>query len=170
MDFLDDACGANGINLTGFHDLKSTIPIVVVVGQSAQRRADAGMNVAVVSQKTLLRGVIEVSAVVNAGLLSGCSTKNFWPPGVKMRIEVDDRNGTICAVHATKQRKGDRVVAAQCDHARESPALERRTDLARVGCWCPHHNAVMALFDLVDGPGIIVPVPSQSYSIIAEPV
>lgn len=44
-DLLDDTICTNLIDLTSFDDLKATVPVVLVVGRSRQRRADAGVDI-----------------------------------------------------------------------------------------------------------------------------
>jgi hypothetical protein len=55
------------------------------------------MDVGVVGEETLLRGVKEVCSVVDAGLLGGRTAEDFGLPGVEMGVKVDDTDGAILA-------------------------------------------------------------------------
>lgn len=79
-DLLDDSIDANGINLTRLHNLKSTVSVVFVIGRSTKSRADAGVDVGVILQQTLLRSMVEVGAVVDASDLGWRAAKNLWSP------------------------------------------------------------------------------------------
>ena len=109
-----------------------------------------------------MSGMVEVSAVVNGGLLGWRTTEDFRLPCIEMGVEVDDSDRAICTVHAAKKRKGDGVVAAQGDDTRESLALLRRTRCTGVGGRLTHEDAVVALLDLMNSPGIVVAAHSQS--------
>ena len=54
------------------------------------------------------------------------------------------------------------MVAAQCDDTREGLAFLRRARSAGVGGGLTHEDAVVALFDLMDGVGIVVAAPGVS--------
>lgn len=45
LDLLDDTVGTNLVNLSGLNNLEAAIAVVLVVGGSRQRRADAGVDV-----------------------------------------------------------------------------------------------------------------------------
>jgi hypothetical protein len=81
-NLLDDAIGADLVNLPGFHNLKSTVTIVLVVGRTRQCRADAGMDVGVVGKEAFLSSVEEVGSVVDSGLLTGGAAEDLGLPGV----------------------------------------------------------------------------------------
>jgi len=115
------------------------------------------MDVGVVLEQTLLRGVVEVSAVVDAGLLGRSTAEDLWLPGVQVRVEVDDCDRAVGAVHAAEQRQGDGVVTAESDHTRERLALLGGTLEVGVGVRLAHEDAVVAFLDLLDGPGVVVP-------------
>ena len=100
----------------------------------------------------------EVSAVVDAGLLGGCTPEDLRLPGVQVRVEVDDRDRTVGTIHAAEQRQCDGVVAAQRDHTREGLALLRRARSRGIGGWLAHEDAVVAFLDLVDGVGVVVAI------------
>lgn len=63
MDFLDDAFGTNSVNLPCFNDMEATVPIVLVVTETAESRTNAGVDVGVVSEKTLLACVVEICSI-----------------------------------------------------------------------------------------------------------
>lgn len=67
VDLLDDALGANGVDLASLDNLESNVTVVVVVGETGQGSADTGVDVGVVAHQTLHGGVVEVSTVVNGG-------------------------------------------------------------------------------------------------------
>lgn len=66
-DLLDDAVRANLVNLASLNDLEAAVSVVLVVTGSAERRADTSVDVGVVAQQSLLSGMVEVGAVVDAG-------------------------------------------------------------------------------------------------------
>lgn len=107
VDLLDDARGADCVNLPGFYNLESDITIVVVVGQSTQRRTDTRVDVGVVLQETLHRGVVEVCSVVYAGDFARGAAEDLGLPCVEVRVEVDHSDWTIGAVHGTQDGEGD---------------------------------------------------------------
>jgi len=79
-DLLDDAVGADGVDLAGLDDLKAAVPVVLVVARPAQRRADPGVDVRVVPEQALLRGVVEVRPVVDAGHLGRRAAEHLGTP------------------------------------------------------------------------------------------
>lgn len=79
-----------------------------------------------------------------------------------MRVEVNDGNGAVCFVHAPKQRKCDGVVPAESNDSWEGLAVLRNSRLFGIGCGLSHQDAVVALFDLVKSPLIVVAVSQVS--------
>jgi hypothetical protein len=75
-----------------------------------------------------------------------------------MRVEVNDADRTVFPVDGAKQRKSDCMVATKRDDTRERLALLRRTLGLRIGLWCTRKDAVVAVLDLLDGIGIVVPM------------
>lgn len=61
--------GANLINLAGLDNLKTAVSVILIVTRSAQRRANAGVNVRVIAKQALLGSVVEVCAVVDTRYL-----------------------------------------------------------------------------------------------------
>lgn len=90
VDLLDDTFHTNSIDLSRLDDLKAAISIILVIAGTAQCRADTGMDVRVIGEQALLRRMVEVRAVVDAGDLARRATEHFRLPGVEMRVEVDD--------------------------------------------------------------------------------
>jgi len=109
-----------------------------------------------VPQQAFLRRMPEVRAVVDAGLLCGCTAEDLRLPGVQVRVEVNNRDRTVGAVHAAEQRQRDGVVTAQRDHTREGLAFLRGAWSRGIGGRLAHEDAVVAFLDLVDGVGIVV--------------
>lgn len=81
-DLLDDPRHADGVNLSCLGDLESAVPVVLVVAETGERGADAGVDVGVVGEETLFVGVVEVGAVVDGRLLGRGTTEDFGPPSV----------------------------------------------------------------------------------------
>lgn len=73
-----------------------------------------------------------------------------------MRVEVNDGNGTIGLVHAPEQRESNGVVSAESDNSWESLAMLGNSWLFGIGCRLSHEDAVVALFDLVKSPLVVV--------------
>ena len=61
--------------------------------------------------------MVEICTVVYGCLLGRCAAKDFWPPGVKVGIEVNDRYGTIGFGDAAEERESDGVIASQRDYS-----------------------------------------------------
>jgi len=80
QDPLDDAVGANGVDLAGLDDLEAAIAIVLVVTWPAECCADSCVDVAVVPEQAFLRRVVEVCSVVDAGYLRRRAAEHFGPP------------------------------------------------------------------------------------------
>jgi hypothetical protein len=74
-----------------------------------------------------------------------------------MRVEVDDGDGAVGAGDAAEEREGDGVVAAEGDDAGEGLALEGWALPVGVGRGRPAQDAVVAVLDLLDGVGVVVP-------------
>lgn len=156
MDLLDDSLRTNGINLTSLRDLEATVPIVLIIGKTGKSGADSSVHVRIIAKQTFLMRMEEVRAVVDRSLLTGCSTEDFGFPGVQVGVEVDDCDGTVGAVHAPEQGKRDGVVSSEGDHTWKGLAVLGDTWFLGSGCWISHQDAVVALFDLVKGPGVVV--------------
>jgi len=55
--------------------------------------------------------VVEICAVINAGYFAGRAAEDLGLPGVEMRVEMDDRDGSVSTVDGAEEREGDCVVA-----------------------------------------------------------
>ncbi len=73
---------ADGVDGARLDDLEAAIAVVLVVGGAGEGGADAGVDVAVVGEEAFLAGVVEVGAVVDAGLLGGRAAEDFRLPCV----------------------------------------------------------------------------------------
>lgn len=94
--------------------------------------------------------------VVDRSNFARSTAENLRLPCVKMTVEVDNSHRSIRAVHAAEQRQSDRVVTAHGDHTREGLVFLREPRLVGVSGRVAHEDAVVAFFDLVDGPFRIV--------------
>ena len=144
------------IDLPRFDSREPTIPIILIVTQPAQGRADTSVDVGVVGQQPFLRSPVEVGAVVDRGLLAGCTTKDARLPRVEVRVEVDDADGAIRFVDTAEEGQGDGMVAAEGDDA--GKRLARLADARRVGS-CGRRASeehVVAIFDLLESIGVVV--------------
>ncbi len=156
-NLLDDAVGADLVDLARLDNLKPAVPVVLVVARPAQRGADAGVDVGVVAQQALLGRVVEVRPVVDAGDLRGRAAEDLGAPRVQVAVEVDDRDGAVGAVDGAQQRQGDGVVAAEGDDARERLAVLGWALLPGVRLGRAREDVIVPLFDLVEGVGVVVP-------------
>ncbi len=89
LDALDDALHAAGevvgrgvIYFAGLDDGEAAVAVVGVVGEAGEGGADAGVDVGVVGEEAFVRGVVEVSAVVDGGLVGGRAAEDGGLPGV----------------------------------------------------------------------------------------
>lgn len=73
-----------------------------------------------------------------------------------MAVKVDDGDRPVGAVDGPQQGEGDGVVAAEGDDARERLALDGRAALVGVGRRGAGEDAVVAVFDLLERPGVVV--------------
>lgn len=89
-DLLDDTIHADGINLSGLNNLKSTVSVVLIITGSAQGCANSRMDVCIVGKKSLLSSVIEVCTVVDTRDLAGRASKHLRLPCIQVGVEVDD--------------------------------------------------------------------------------
>jgi len=74
-----------------------------------------------------------------------------------MRVEVDDGDGAVGARDTAEERESDGVVTAEGDDAGEGLALQGWALLVGVGGWSSAQDAVVAVLDLLDGVGVVVP-------------
>lgn len=177
VDLLDDTSSTNGVNLSGLDNLESDIAIVLIVGHARERCPDTCMDVCVILQQALHSRMVEVSAyrakdacqrnlsntilcrvltVVDGCHLARSTAEDLWLPRVKVTVEMDDGHRSIRAVHAAEQRQSDGVITAHGDNTREGLVFLRESRLVSVSGRVAHEDAVVAFFDLVDGPLRIV--------------
>lgn len=66
--------------------------------------------------------VVEICAVVYAGLVGGGAAEDFGFPGVEVGVEMDDADGTVGFCDGAEEGEGYGVVAAEGDDAGEGAA------------------------------------------------
>lgn len=133
------------------------VPIILIIRRSTQRSPDAGVDVRIILEQALLGSVVEVRAVVDAGDLGGRPAKDLWLPGVEVAVEMDDGHGPVLTVDGPQQGQRYGVVPAQGDDPGQRPAPLGRADLVGGGGRRAGEDAVMAFFNLVECPGVVVP-------------
>lgn len=74
-----------------------------------------------------------------------------------MAIEMNDRNRPVRLVDTPQQRQRDGMVPAHGYNPRQGLASAGETDLVCVGEGLAHEEAVVACFDLLDGPVVVEP-------------
>lgn len=75
-----------------------------------------------------------------------------------MTIKMNYCNRPIGLVETPQQGKGNGMVAAHGDDAREGFSSSRETVFIGVSVGFAHEEAVVALFNLLDCPCVIIPV------------
>ena len=91
----------NDIDFPSLHNLKPAVPIIVVIAQPTQRRADSSVYVCVIRQQTLSVRMIEIRAVVYRCLSGRGPAEDFGLPSVEVGVEVYDADGTVGFVDGT---------------------------------------------------------------------
>lgn len=157
QDFLDDAVGANLVDLASFNNFEPAVPVILIVARPTQGGADAGVDVGVVAQQAFLGSMVEVRPVVDASHLGWRAAKDFRSPRVKVAVKVDDGHGSVRSVDGPQQGKRYRVVTSECNDTGQGLAALGRPLLLGVRLRLAGENAVMALLDLVEGERIVVP-------------
>lgn len=79
-----------------------------------------------------------------------------------MTVKVDDSDWAVCLVDTAQQRQRNGVVTSKGNDTWKCLASPRDTGIAGAGIGLAHQQAVMALLDLLDGPGIVESVTRQS--------
>lgn len=102
--------------------------------------------------------MIKIRAMIDRSLFGGCTAKDFWSPGVEVGIEVNNGDGSVGFVDRAKERKGDGVIAAEGNDARKGLFLERGPRGRGSGEGWAHEESVVAVFNLLDGVGIVIAV------------
>ena len=114
------------------------------------------MDIAIVGQQPLLMRVVEIRAVINGGLFGGRPAEDLGSPGVKVRVEVDDADRAVGGGDGAEEGQRDGVVTTEGDDAREGFTVLGRTEFVGIGGGAAHEEGVVALFDLLDGVGVVV--------------
>lgn len=83
------------------------------------------MNIRIVRQQALLMCVVEIGAVIDGGLFGGGAAEDFRSPGVEVRVEMDDADGTVGFIDGAEEGKSYGVVAAEGYDAWEGFLCER---------------------------------------------
>jgi len=156
FDLFNDAVHSNGVDFTGLHNLKATISIILIVAGPAQSCADTSVNVGIICKQAFLRCMVEVRPMVDASDLARGSSKDFWLPSIKMRVEVDHRDGTVSAVDGAEEGQGDCVVATKCNYSGEGLPILCWTFLFGIGCWSTGQDRIVPLFNLVESPCVVI--------------
>jgi hypothetical protein len=156
LDLLDDALGADGVDLASFDAREADVAVVFVVTQPGECCADAGVNIAVVGEQAFLGSPVEVGAVVDGGLLGRRATEDLGLPGVEVGVEMDDADGAVGAVDTAEKWESDCVVTAQGDEARQGAARLGHTGLGGGREGLASEESVVALFNLLQRVGVVV--------------
>ena len=69
---------------------------------------------------------------------------------------MNDADGTVGFVYGPEQRERDRMVTTQSDDAGEGFAFQCGAKFVCIGLGLAHEELVMAVFDLLDGVGIVI--------------
>lgn len=154
--FLDYTRHPNRINFPCLHNLKPAVSVVIVIAHPTQRCSDPSVYVRIIRQQSLSIRVVEIRAVVDGGLRRRGSAEDFGLPSIEVRIEVYDANGTVSFVDGAQEGERDGVVAAEGYDAGERLFVLGRPDLFCICGRCPHEEAVMIIFDLLDCVGVVV--------------
>ena len=100
--------------------------------------------------------VVEIGAVIDGGLLGRGTAEDFRSPGVEVRVEVNNANGSVCFVDRAEEGQGDGVVAAEGDDAWECFLSVGGAGEGGGGHGYSHQEGIVAIFDLLDCIGIVV--------------
>jgi hypothetical protein len=71
---------------------------------------------------------------------------------------MDYADGTVVTVYRAEERKGDGVVTAKGDKTRQCLSVLCWSLLFRICGWLPGEEGVVAFFDLMEGPCVVVSV------------
>ena len=69
---------------------------------------------------------------------------------------MNDADGAVGFVYGAEQRERDCMVTTQSDDAGEGFAFQCRANFVCVGLGLAHEELVMAVFDLLDGVGVVI--------------
>jgi len=73
-----------------------------------------------------------------------------------MGIEMDNRDRTVSTVDGPEQGESNGVVSTEGDDSRECLSILSGTLLLCVGSRNAGEDGVVSLFDLMEGPGVVV--------------
>ena len=93
LDLLDNTLGAYAVDGPRLDDLEAAIPVIVIVGRTGNGRADASMDVGIISQKAFGVCVVEISPVVDGCLFGRCSAKDLGSPSVAIESSIKGGQG-----------------------------------------------------------------------------
>ena len=114
------------------------------------------MYVCIIRQQPLSVCVVKVRAVVDGSLSCRGSAEDFGLPGVEVRVEVYDADGTVGFVDGAEEGERDGVVAAEGYDAGEGLFIFGWADLVCICGRGAHEEAVVTFFDLLDCVGIVI--------------
>ena len=69
---------------------------------------------------------------------------------------MNDADGAIGFIYGAEQRECDCMVTAQSDDTGKGFAFSGRAEFVCVGLRAAHEELVMAVFDLLDGVGVVI--------------
>jgi hypothetical protein len=73
-----------------------------------------------------------------------------------MRVEVDHRDWTVSADDRSEERQCDCVITSEGDDSGKGLPIFRRTFFFSISRWGAGQDRVVALFDLVKSPSVII--------------
>jgi hypothetical protein len=79
-----------------------------------------------------------------------------------MAVKVDDSDGTVVPVDTPQDGEDNGMVTSESDNPGKGPSLQSRTLLLSVGVGLSRQDSIMTLFDLVNGPGIVVAIKTEN--------
>lgn len=100
--------------------------------------------------------MVEICAVVDGCNLRGCSSEDLGPPGVEMGVEMDDRDGSIRLVHGSQQRQSNSMITSHGNDTRQCLSVLGGSNHVCVGSGLAHQDTVMAFFNLLQSPLIVI--------------
>src|SRR5579862_8632986 len=75
-----------------------------------------------------------------------------------MAIKVDDTNRTVVSVDAPQDRENNSMITSKGNDSGKSPSLQCRALLVRSGVRCSGQNSIVAIFNLLDCPSVVIPI------------
>ena len=80
---------------------------------------------------------------------------------------MDHRDGAVRAVDGAEERECDGVIAPKSDYSRQCLAILCGTLLFGVGSWGSGEDTIVAFFDLVERPCVVI---SRAWSASEAPI